>query len=210
MSQPPICALMVTLPEKKDKDREVIPMKMIDFLRTVSSYTSLTAADKANIVQRMAISGWLSGSIAKFMAELFPAESLSENHSVDEIWRLQGDSFFDFPSATTVFETDAKKKKIDTSPIDIAVAKVAKVVGKEHKLLSSKRQETTTKDNEGSEYEKLVQSYWKKVDVAPSLINKQPVEEYGVPKTKSIKKRKIPNKFVVDSIEFQKRITKVN
>ena len=202
-------ASMVTLPERRDEDREVIPMKMIEFLRTVSSYTSLTAADKANIVSRMAISGWLSASIAKFMAELFPAETLSENHSVDEIWKLQGDAFFDFPTTATAAEKDSKKEKIDFSSIDIAVAKVAKAIGKNKSSLSSRRKDTAKDKNvQENEYEKLVQSYWKKVEVAPGLKNKQPVKKdpYGVPKTKSIKKRKIPNKF---TIEHQKAFTKI-
>jgi len=182
-------AVMVTLPEKRDEDREAIPMKMIDFFRTITAYTTLTATDKANIVQRMAVSGWLPGSIPKFMAELFPAETLSDNHSVDEMWRLQGDAFFDFPAAATVFETNAKKEKKNTSAIDIAVAKVAKVIGKGHSTPLFKRPRSA-KD---IEYEELVKSYWKKVEVTATKIKKGPVKGYGVPKTKSIKKRKMPD-----------------
>ena len=197
-------ALMVTLPEWRDEDREKTPMQMIDFFRTISAYTSLTATDKANIVQRMAMSGWLSGSIPKFMAELLPEEKLSENHSVDEIWKLQGDAFLDFPTAATVVpETNAKKEKNETSAIDHAVAKVAKVIGKKRRPPSTKKTFTsTTKDTVGSEYDELVQSYWKNVEVATPSKKKQPVKAYGVPKTKSAKKRKIPDKIaIVDSIK---------
>ncbi len=194
-------ALMVTLPEQRDKDREEIPMLMIDFLKAVSSYTSLTASDKANIVQRMAMSGWLSTSIPNFMAKLLPEEPLSENHSVDEIWKSQGDAFLDFPTKADVFETNAKKK-IEISAIDLAVAKVAKVVGKKRSSQSSsEKPSTAAKDTVGSEFDELVQSYWKKVEVTKKspAEKKKPVGAYGVPKTKSVKQRKIPEKIAVDS-----------
>jgi hypothetical protein len=198
---------MVTLPEQRDEEREAIPMKMIEFFRTISAYITLTATDKANIVQGMAMSGWLSASIPKFMAELLPAETLSENHSVDEIWRFQGDAFFDFPTAATVSETNAKKEKKNTSAIDIAVAKVAKVVGKEHSTSSPKRARSS-KDTVGSEYEDLVQSYWKKVEVTTTQKEKKPVKGYGVPKTKSIKKRSMPKESVVESLTIVDSVTK--
>lgn len=195
-------ALMVTLPEQRDSDREEIPTQMIDFLKAVSSYTSLTATDKANIVQRMAMSGWLSASIPNFMAKLLPEEPLSENHSVDEIWKSQGDAFLDFPTKAHVLETNAKKKKTETSAIDLAVAKVAKVVGKKRSSQSpSEKPSTAAKDTVGSEFDELVQSYWKKVEVtkkSPSK-KKKPVGAYGVPKTKSVKKRKIPENIALDS-----------
>jgi hypothetical protein len=191
-------ALMLTLPEKRDEDREVMPMKMIDFFRTISAYTSLTAIDKANVVERMAIAGWLSGSIAKFMAELLPAETLSEDHAVDEIWRLQGDAFLDFPTAATAAETSDTNKEAQSSAVDEAIAKVAKVIGKEQNTLSSKRP-SAVKDTVQSEYDELVQSYWKKVEVTTNPKTKQPLEAYGVPKTKSIKKREISKKSIVDS-----------
>lgn len=230
-------ALMVTLPEKRDEDREETPMQMIDFFRTISAYTSLTAADKAMIVQRMAMSGWLSASIPNFMAKLLPDEMLTENHSVDEIWRLQGDAFLDFPTEAAVLETKAKKAKNETFAVEIAVAKVAKVVAKKRRSMSLKTSSTNTtaadaaaaaavtvdttanatanatvttrianenagtkeeKKAVGSEFDDLVQSYWKKVEVAPAPNKENPLEAaYGVPKTKSVKKRKIPDKIAI-------------
>ena len=235
-------ALMVTLPEKRDEDREETPMQMIDFFRTITAYTSLTAADKAMIVQRMAMSGWLSKSIPNFMAKLLPEETLTENHSVDEIWRLQGDAFLDFPSEAAVLEMEAKQAKNETSAVEMAVAKVAKVIVEKRKTLSLEKPSikttiptaaaaaplpppvaidasnatsgnttatanTTTstatatekastneeKKTVESEFDDLVQSYWKKVDFTAAPNNKNPLEAaYGVPKTKSVKKRKIP------------------
>jgi hypothetical protein len=202
--------VMVTLPEQRDEEREAIPMKMIEFLRTISACIALTATDKANIVRGMAMSGWLSASIPKFMAELLPAETMSEDHSVDPIHAFQGDSFFDFPTAATVSEANAKKEKKNTSAIDIAVAKVAKVVGKKDRSTTSPKQARSSKDIVGSEYEDLVQSYWKKVEVTTTQKKKNPVQGYGVPKTKSIKKRNIPNESesVVESVSIVDSVTK--
>ena len=123
------------------------------------------------------------------------------------MWKLQGDAFFDFPAAATVFEINTKKENKHSSAIAIAVAKVAKAIGKEHSASSSERPRTV-KDTERSEYEELVQSYWKKVEITKSQRDKQTVKGYGVPKTKSIKNRKISDKgygvsktkSVVDSI----------
>lgn len=211
-------ALMVTLPEKRDEDREETPMQMIDFFRTISAYTSLTAEDKAKIVQRMAMSGWLSASIPNFMAKLLPEETLTENHSVDEIWKLQGDAFLDFPTNAAVLETNTKIEQNETYAVEIAIAKVAKVVGKKRRSAPSQKistnvtaaatNATSTAATEcagakektvGSEFDDLVQSYWKKVEVAESSNKKKnPLEAaYGVPKTKSVKKRKIPDKIAV-------------
>ena len=219
-------ALMVTLPERSDEDCEVIPMKLIDFFRTIAAYTTLTASDKANIVQRMAISGWQSGSIPTFMAKLIPAEALNENHSVDEIWKLQGDAFFDFPTAATVVETNAKQEKRKTFSIPVAKAKAkveakakakATVKVKDDEVESSQKP-LGMKDTVPSEYEDLVQSYWKKVEVSSTRKKKQVDEGYGVPKTKSIKKRKIPDKIslvpktkdVVDSASRKVPVEKVS
>jgi len=201
--------VMVTLPEQRDEEREAIPMKMIEFLRTISACISLTATDKANIVRGMAMSGWLSASIPKFMTELLPAETLSEDHSVDPIYAFQGDSFYDFPTAATVSEANAKKEKKNNSAIDIAVAKVAKVVGKEESTPSPKKARSS-KDTVGSEYEDLVQSYWKKVEVTTTHSKKKPVQGYGVPKTKSIKKRNKPkeSESVVESASNVDSVTK--
>jgi len=201
--------VMVTLPEQRDEEREAIPMKMIEFLRTISACISLTATDKANIVRGMAMSGWLSASIPKFMTELLPAETLSEDHSVDPIYAFQGDSFYDFPTAATVSEANAKKEKKNNSAIDIAVAKVAKVVGKEESTPSPKKARSS-KDTVGSEYEDLVQSYWKKVEVTTTQKKKKPVQGYGVPKTKSIKKRNKPkeSESVVESASNVDSVTK--
>ena len=226
-------ALMVTLPEHGDKGREEIPMQMIDFFRTVSAYTSLTAKDKAKIVQRMAMSGWLSGGIPNFMAELLPDESLSENHSVDEIWKSQGDAFLDFPTkATLLKETNAKERK-KTSAVELAVARVRKVVGKKSRSSPAKKTPTAedakkdaedvekdskdakkdskdTMDTMGSELDELVQSYWKKVEVttSPPKKKKKPVTEYGVPKTKSVKKRKIPEEKLAINSKKKEVVTK--
>jgi hypothetical protein len=82
--------------------------------------------------------------------------------------------------------------------VDEAIAKVAKVIGKEQNTLSSKRP-SAVKDTVQSEYDELVQSYWKKVEVTTNPKTKQPLEAYGVPKTKSIKKREISKKSIVDS-----------
>ena len=189
-------ALMVTLPEKRDEDREITPLQLIEFLRTIAAYTPLTATDKANIVQRMAISGWSSGSIPGFMTELFSAETLSQNHAVDQMCRLQGDSFFDFPAAATIkSERESKKEKKNAAAIAVAKARAKGIVKDDDKIpgKASSKILGNAKDSEGSEYEELVQSYWKKVEVTTTIKPKiQP--SYGVPKTKSIKARKIPKK----------------
>jgi len=189
-------ALMVTLPEKRDEDREITPLQLIEFLRTIAAYTPLTATDKANIVQRMAISGWSSGSIPGFMAELFPDETLSQNHMVDQMCRLQGDSFFDFPAAATIkSERESTKEKKNAAAIAVAKARAKGVVKNDNEIPGKTPSKIlgNAKDSEGSEYEELVQSYWKKVEVTTTIKPKiQP--SYGVPKTKSIKMRNIPKK----------------
>jgi len=187
-------AMMVTLPEKRDEDREVTPLRLIEFLRAITTYAPLTASDKANIVQRMAISGWSSASIPKFMAELFPTESLSDNHNVDQMCRL--DSFFDFPAAATI-RSDRQSRKEWKNAAAIAVAKdLEKGIIKEKKKETGKvlsKRLGKAKDKERSEYEDLVKSYWKKVEVKTTM--KPPGRPtYGVPRTKSIKKREIPVK----------------
>lgn len=188
-------ATMVTLPENRNEDREAVPMKMIDFFRTISAHTTLTATDKANIVQRMAISGWSPGSISRFMAELLPKETQNENHVVDEIRRLQGDAFYDFPSQATMSDSNAKRDHVDDSAIENAVAKVAQTIGKTNSTLLSKKQ-LDEKSTVPSEYEDLVQSYWDKVEVTNPQNKKVPAGGYGVPKSKSIKKRDISGKFL--------------
>ena len=186
-------ASMVVLPERRDEDRVEIPMKMIDFFRSISASIPLSTLDEANIVQRLAIAGWLPSTIPRFMTELIPARTRSENHYVDEIMRLQGDSFLDFPGGATVFETNSSKVN-NSSAIELAIAKVARVVDKKSEKSPSKEsKESIMKTNDvRSEYEDLVQSYWEKVEVKKS-------QQYGVPKTKSIKKRKVPKTFVVES-----------
>jgi len=184
-------ALMVTLPEKRDEDREVTPMKLIDFFRTISACIPLTATDKTNIVHRMAMSGWWSGSIPKFMVELLPAETMSDNHSVDEMSRLQGDSFFDFPAAATVRNVRQDQRDAAATiaaTIAAAVVAVAEETDEDQEIMSSKVS-TSAEDTVQSEYEELVQSYWKKVEVPTTKTKRQTDNGYGVSKTKSIKTR---------------------
>mmetsp|Transcript_21889 Transcript_21889/g.52079 ORF Transcript_21889/g.52079 Transcript_21889/m.52079 type:complete len:463 (+) Transcript_21889:64-1452(+) len=198
-------ALMVTLPERNDEDREVIPMELIDFFRAISAHTTLTASDKANIVQRMAISGWTPGSIPRFIAALVSTEKPSENHVLDEMSRLHMDAFFDFPCAATISDIHTNGNGTEISAIDTATAKVANIVGKRDGTFYSKRSRNA-KHTERAEYDELVQSYWNKVEVETTQKKIHPAGGYGVSKTKSIKKRKLPDKclskahFVVDSI----------
>ena len=183
---------MVTLPEKRDEDREITPLQLIEFLRTIAAYTPLTATDKANIVQRMAISGWSSGSIPGFMTELFSAETLNQNHAVDQMCRLQGDSFFDFPAAATIkSERESKKEKKNAAAIAVAKARAKGIVKDDDKIpgKASSKILGNAKDSEGSEYEELVQSYWKKVELPTTKTKRQTDNGYGVSKTKSIKTR---------------------
>ena len=186
-------ALMVTLPEKTDEDREVIPMKMLDFFRTISAHATLTALEKANIVQRMAIAGWSPLTIPRFVAELVSKEKPSENYTVDELSRLQMDAFFDFPCAATISDTNATGNNTESSAIDTAIANVADIVGKRDNTCFSKRS-LSGKNSGRSEYDTLVQSYWNKFEDTTTQKENTSADGYGVPKTKSIKKRKIPDK----------------
>jgi len=150
--------LMVTLPEKNDKDRETTPFQLIEFFQTIASGTPLTAKDKANIVKRMAMSGWCAGSIPRFMAELLPVETMNQNHTVSEIGIAVGNSFLDFPSALEEKKDDEQEKKIG-------------IIGGTDEGQSLK----SAKEIVQSEYEELVQSYWKKVEV-PTPKNTQSAE----------------------------------
>jgi len=150
--------LMVTLPEKNDKNRETTSIQLIEFFQTIAAGIPLTAKDKANIVNRMAMSGWCAGSIPRFMAELLPVETINQNHSVSEIGIVVGNSFLDFPSALEEKEDEEQEKQIG-------------VVGGTDEGQSLK----SAKENIRSEYEELVQSYWKKVEV-PTLKKTQSAE----------------------------------
>ena len=141
--------LMITLPERNDNNRETAPMKMIEFFQTIAASVAFTTKDKADIVNRMAMSGWQPGSIPKFMAELFPEESMNDNHSVCEMRMVVGDSFLDFPSSAQVKEDKEQEKQV------IATGNAYN----EGESLKS------AKEIVESEYEELVQSYWKKVEV---------------------------------------------
>jgi hypothetical protein len=146
--------LMITLPEKNDNNRETAPMKLIEFFQTIAASVAFTTKDKADIVNRMAMSGWQPGSIPKFMAELFPEETMNDNHSVCEMRMVVGDSFLDFPSSALVVgvEEDKEQEK------QVVAATTGDTYDEGQSLKSAK-------EIVKSEYEELVQSYWKKVEV---------------------------------------------
>jgi hypothetical protein len=141
--------LMITLPERNDNNRETAPMKLIEFFQTIAASVAFTTKDKADIVNRMAMSGWQPGSIPKFMAELFPEESMNDNHSVCEMRMVVGDSFLDFPSSALVKEDKEQEKQV-TATGD---------------AYNEGRSLKSANEIVKSEYEELVQSYWKKVEV---------------------------------------------
>merc|ERR1712032_1049630 len=114
----------------------------------------------------MAISGWLPESIPKCMTKLLPTESVSEYHSLSKMARLLEDESLDFPVARV------KDANEDQSNIFTAV----KDANKEQVLPSAK-------DTMQSEYEELVQSYWKKVEVST---RKRMQHGFGSFKSKSV------------------------
>jgi hypothetical protein len=142
--------VMVTLPEKENK--ESTALEMTDFFRTLVARIPMTVQDKANMVRQLALGGWSPSSIPKFMANVLPAEAMDENHVISAEGCLD-DSFMDFPQ---------KREKRHDSKTEI-MEKTALESVEEQFLLSSDMR--NAKDTVRMEYDELVKSYWKQMDI---------------------------------------------
>ena len=159
--------MMVTLPEKEDKEN--VPMKMADFFQTMIARTPLTAKDKADMVQRLALGGWNPSSIPKFMSKILPSEVMDEKHAVSADGFLE-DTFMDFPSESNAdsgkhhnSENQAENKG-NFLPIESL---------EEQFLLASEIK--SARDSVRSEYEELVQAYWKQVNIPKTNSELSPI-----------------------------------
>jgi hypothetical protein len=155
---------MVTLPEKEKK--ETAALQLEEFFQTLMAQASLTEEDKATMVQRLAIGGWSPSAIPKFTVLAGLSSKATKNSTALEI-AVADDSFLDFPSAH-----DAQKKtdgkKVTKDVVEEIIEKLGDnstdlVLSEEQVLLSS--QLRRARATISLEYDKLVNSYWKQVEI---------------------------------------------
>jgi len=130
---------MITLPEFDEKD--VVPMQMINFYKTISSLMYLTNKDRASVVNGMAIGGWEASKIPIFVSQILPLDfddQSAMDTALDE-WR---------------FLHDDRLRSEQKSPL-------------EEKIASNTKPKTTSQLFQGmeSEFDELVQEYWSRTEI---------------------------------------------
>jgi hypothetical protein len=168
---------MLTLPEHESK--ETAPLQLVEFYQTLVSHTPLSTMEKTQMVGRMALGGWSASEIPRFVTKILPDDAKSGNATFTE-----DDSFTDMPSAADVAsQQDNKNEKKDKKEIDDQSILDAT---EEQVLLVSTLKRATLSVR--SEYDQLVQSYWKQVEIPNS--KKSPAKDTGR-RSRTIKDAKV-------------------
>jgi hypothetical protein len=145
---------MVTLLEHEQKEARA--MQLTDFYETLVAHIPLTTKDKTRMVERLALGGWSSSDIPKFIAKILPDEERNTDHTL-----LEDGSFGDIPSATerdtrnndNASRHDNQNEESDRSSLGAIEDQVLLVSTLKRATLSLR-----------SEYDQLVQSYWKQLE----------------------------------------------
>ncbi|KAG7367495.1 hypothetical protein IV203_030166 [Nitzschia inconspicua] len=177
---------MLTLPECERK--EVVPMQLTEFYQTLLSLTPLSTSERTLLVGRMALGGWNPSEIPKFLSRIFPDnnETTSSKLSLDD-----DGTFLDIPSASELIPSGGKKEdedqknealQDDQSILDTIEEQVLLVTTLKRATLSIR-----------SEYDQLVQSYWKQVEIptskkSPSNNDKKKEKSSSTNTSKGVKK----------------------
>jgi hypothetical protein len=147
--------VMVTLLEHEHK--EARPMQLKDFYETLVAHIPLTTKEKTRMVERLALGGWSSSDIPKFMAMILPEDSQKVNTTM-----LEDGLFRDIPSAA---ERDAQNERVSSDDDDDENEEDDQFrleTTEEQVLLVSRLKRATLSLR--SEYDQLVQSYWKQLE----------------------------------------------
>lgn len=128
---------MTTLPELEDK--EAMPMQLTDFFKTLIALMPMSAADRASMVQGMALGGWEAANLSTFMAKMFPSELGDDDDERSSItnWSFlhSNNIIIDEEDYSTIEET---RQKISAR---------------------------TAQNDMQSEFDQLVQDYWKRTEI---------------------------------------------
>ena len=130
---------MITLPEFDKKD--VVPMQMIDFYKTISSLMHLTNKDRASLVNGMAIGGWEASNIPIFVSQILPLDfddQSAMDAALDE-WRFLHEDGVRPERASPLKET----------------------------ITFDRKPKSTSQMFQGteSEFDELVQEYWSRTEI---------------------------------------------
>lgn len=169
---------MVTLPEKENKESTSLELK--DFFQTLVARIPLTDADKASMVQRLAIGGWGPASIPQFMA------SILENHDQEAAFAATEyvDYYLDFPSKLNVLEYEMQQDKWQE---DHNSDDQGHYAGADEQVILaySRNENQRAEDMVRLEYDQLVQAYWKKVEIPQRSSSEEDTDRDLVSRTRA-------------------------
>ncbi len=139
-------------------------MQMRDFFRTLVARVALTDADRARMVQRLAIGGWGPASIPNFMA------SVVENHDPRAVFGNGGDpgSFLGYPSQVDMSaNSNNNGQRNEWEQAQQYGNDFGDYAGPDDQVMLAYSRNTNrnAEDSVRREYDQLVQEYWKRVEI---------------------------------------------